>query len=85
MENDFIFLMQFVLEQAENQPDKARARIYRGRGRICGDPEWQNKLESLADSVQRADELYLDLKFSFVQDDAAGNSGQGNGEEERWI
>lgn len=79
MDKDFAFLLNFIMDAAETRPSADRVRIYRGLSRICGDPLEQQKLQTLALDLTRADLLCCDLKLSFSKIEQGGTQGDGNG------
>ncbi len=60
-------LMAFVLDRAQEQPPRKRARLYRALGQISGIPAEREALERLANELEKADGLCCEFILSFTQ------------------
>lgn len=57
--------MKFVLEEAEHQPLRRRAAIYRGLAAICGDQQEAIHLKAIAADLERAELNLWSLQLQF--------------------
>lgn len=67
MKSDHLEMIRVTLDAAEQLPVARRVRVLRALAEICGDQEEQHSLRSQATSLDSADKLCREFKFSFIQ------------------
>lgn len=64
-------LIGFVLDRAQEESPRKRARLYRALAEVCGRPEERDELVSLASNLEKADGLCCEFILSFHQKQSA--------------
>lgn len=60
-------IIQFVLEQSEQQPLARRISIYRSLAETVGSPKETQRLKNMAEELERADQRCAEFAFYFNQ------------------
>lgn len=59
------FIINFVLDQAIDQPSRKRIQIYRALATFSGDPGEAKRLSGLADDLECAEKKSREFNFEF--------------------
>ena len=69
-------VIEFCLDHAPQASLRRQVLLYRGLAEFCGDAEEAAKFRSLAEGLEKADQLCREFAFHWKGDHQAGKDGQ---------